>query len=173
MGTIILGSGIIGASTAYYLSLSSPPTKAEPIHIVEPSPTLFASASGFAGGFLAKDWFSSASASLGALSFAEHKRLAEENDGARTWGYAPSTATSYVAGDQAAAGRERGDDWLREGTSRADAASGKTLEAGNRHHIEWLNRGKGSVEVLSEEGSAAQVCVWLSAAGGFLLLIWS
>lgn len=164
MGTVILGSGIIGASTAYYLSLSSP-TTSEPIHLVEPSPTLFASASGYAGGFLARDWFSSTSASLGALSFAEHERLTEEYDGSRKWGYAPSTATSYIAGDPAAIGRERGDDWLREGTSRADAASGEVSVDKDRQRIEWLNMGKGRVEVLSEEGSTAQVCVWLSAAG--------
>jgi glycine/D-amino acid oxidase-like deaminating enzyme len=40
--TVILGTGIIGVSTAYDLSLSRPPST---IHLVEASGTLFASAS--------------------------------------------------------------------------------------------------------------------------------
>lgn len=52
--TIILGAGIIGTATAYYLSLS-PDTPAQSIHLVETTPELFSSASGYAGGFLAKD----------------------------------------------------------------------------------------------------------------------
>ena len=71
-------------STAYYLSLSQPGSS---IHLVDPSPTLFASASGRAGGFLARDWFSPSLAGLGALSFSEHKRLADEHGGREKWGY--------------------------------------------------------------------------------------
>jgi glycine/D-amino acid oxidase-like deaminating enzyme len=53
--TIIIGSGIIGLSTAYYLSTSSPKTKPQNIHLVESSPELFKCSSGFAGGFIAED----------------------------------------------------------------------------------------------------------------------
>lgn len=52
--TVILGSGIVGVSTAYYLSHSGN-TKPESIHLVDPIAELFHCASGFAGGFLAKD----------------------------------------------------------------------------------------------------------------------
>ena len=52
--TVIIGAGIIGCSTAYYLSQSHD-TEAGSIHLVESSPELFASASGKAGGFIAAD----------------------------------------------------------------------------------------------------------------------
>lgn len=52
--TVIVGTGIIGCATAYYLSLSGH-TKPDTIHLVEASEELFASASGKAGGFLAAD----------------------------------------------------------------------------------------------------------------------
>ena len=52
--TVIIGAGIIGCSTAYYLSHSGH-TKPDNIHLVEASPELFASASGKAAGFLASD----------------------------------------------------------------------------------------------------------------------
>ena len=50
--TVIIGAGIIGCATAYYLA-NSGNTKADTIHLVEASPELFASASGKAGGLLA------------------------------------------------------------------------------------------------------------------------
>ena len=93
--TVILGAGIIGTSTAYYLS-QSPTTPPESIHLIESSPRLFASASGYAAGFLASDWFSTPTASLGALSFRLHKELAEAHNGAEEWGYSRSTGTSMV-----------------------------------------------------------------------------
>lgn len=91
--TFILGSGIIGIATAYYLSDHQPPSS---IHVVEPCPELFASASGFAGGFLAKDWFAPESASLGELSFEQHRKLADENDGRARWGYSASSSFSHT-----------------------------------------------------------------------------
>jgi glycine/D-amino acid oxidase-like deaminating enzyme len=158
MTTIILGTGIIGASTAYYLSHAQTPST---IHLVEPSPTLFASASGFAGGFIARDWFQPSVAALGALSFAEHKRLAEEHGGREKWGYSPSTGTSYVSVDGKKKGGKRGDDWLREGSSRAEAAGETAFEVAIEEvDLGWLRREDGDlVEVISEEGQLAQVWV--------------
>jgi glycine/D-amino acid oxidase-like deaminating enzyme len=52
--TVILGSGIIGLSTAYYLSESGN-TDPKKIHLIDASPELFHCASGLAGGFLAAD----------------------------------------------------------------------------------------------------------------------
>ncbi|KAI1105985.1 nucleotide-binding domain-containing protein [Jackrogersella minutella] len=145
--TVILGAGIIGTSTAYYLSKHQ---AASSIHLVEPSPELFASASGYAGGFLAKNWFSPASAQLGLLSFEEHLKLAAKEDGARNWGFAPSTSISLTP----AAGK-RVDVWCRDGASRAEAAAGGTA-AGVAPP--WLRgRGADAVEVISDEGSVAQV----------------
>ena len=52
--TVIIGAGIIGCSTAYYLSENATGSD-NAIHLVENSPELFASASGKSGGFLAAD----------------------------------------------------------------------------------------------------------------------
>jgi glycine/D-amino acid oxidase-like deaminating enzyme len=52
--TVILGSGIIGVSTAYYLSQSSN-TPPDSIHLVDPIAEFFHCASGFAGEYLASD----------------------------------------------------------------------------------------------------------------------
>lgn len=106
--TVILGAGIIGVSTAYYLSQHQEPST---IHLVEPSPELFSSASGYAGGFLAKDWFAPSLSALGALSFEEHRRLAEEHGGREKWGYSPATCVSYAASAADRDSQTRGDDW--------------------------------------------------------------
>ncbi|SLM38593.1 FAD dependent oxidoreductase [Lasallia pustulata] len=150
MSTVILGAGIIGTSTAYYLSQSThtPPAA---IHLVESSPRLFASASGYAAGFLAKDWFSSSVAPLGALSFDLHQQLAEEYNGREAWGYSRSTGTSL-----ADTGGKCGDDWLRDGNSRAETAGQHGFVSGDGPA--WLtSRGGGRFEVISEGDSTAQV----------------
>jgi glycine/D-amino acid oxidase-like deaminating enzyme len=126
MSTIILGGGIIGLSTAYYLSQSRPPNKDNnpPIHIVDSASSLLLSASGYAGGFLAEDWFSHHSASLGALSFKLHREIAQQHDGERRWGYSGSHVYSLSIDERGVAKKDRRnrEDWLEEGTSRADVA---------------------------------------------------
>lgn len=52
--TVIVGAGIIGCATAYYLA-NSGNTRPDTIHLIEASPELFASASGRAAGFVAPD----------------------------------------------------------------------------------------------------------------------
>ncbi|KAK7914557.1 hypothetical protein PG985_012260 [Apiospora marii] len=147
--TVILGAGIIGTSTAYYLAKHQPPSS---IHLVEISPELFASASGYAGGFLAKNWFSPASAELGALSFEEHRKLAEKDSGAGKWGYARSTSISLSPPTNS---KEKVDVWCRDGASRAEAASGDSSKG---VAPPWLRREDGdAVEVISDEGTVAQL----------------
>lgn len=162
MATVILGAGIIGVSTAFYLCQDDsidPST----IHLVEATPTFFSSASGYAGGFLAEDWFSEAAAALGELSFAEHKRVAEEYGGKQKWGYSRSTGTTYAPAKQALKGsRKNVDVWFREGSSRVDAAPegvstfvGKEIDP---RAPAWLTRTYGdTLDFVSEEESTAQV----------------
>lgn len=175
--TVILGAGIIGLSTAHYLSQSQPPSS---IHLVDPSKELFSSASGHAGGFLAKDWFNSSLASLGALSYNEHEKLAKENGGAEKWCYSKTVSTSLKKVN--AIDGERSDDWLRGNGSRADAAKGSgkaaTQAAGERtgaadkdqsseeqrrgeeeaKKMPWLRRDEGDkVELISGSGCEAQI----------------
>lgn len=159
--TFILGTGIIGLSTAYYLSLS-PSTPPSSIHLVDPSPTLFASASGFAGGFLAEDWFGAELEELGRLSFSLHRELAEQYGGREKWGYLRSSGVSYSAGKVGMGkGRrgERGEDWLRQGGSRGDVV-GVSEVFNDENGPTWLKKEEGdSMEVIGEEGSLAQVYV--------------
>ncbi|KAJ3481358.1 hypothetical protein NLI96_g7699 [Meripilus lineatus] len=156
MPIVILGGGIIGLSTAYYLSKFTsestptqqtaslgphgpyPPPSSHPhshhahaahrhrdrpsahhhhhhhhyrpppnlnlrdnsIHIIDPSPELFASASGKAAGFLAKDWFGPTVAPLGAFSYELHKQLAKEEGGKEKWGWCESVAYSMDRDDE-------------------------------------------------------------------------
>ena len=123
MSTVIIGGGIIGVSTAYYLSESSASTSPTSIYIIESSPKLFASASGYAGGFLARDWFSPAVASLGALSFDLHKQLAEAHDGGNQWGYSKTTTLSLSPSNAADE-----QDWVQETTDRAVQAPVRKLQ---------------------------------------------
>ena len=150
MATIIIGAGIIGTSTAYYLSLENPK---HPIHLVEASPQLFASASGYAAGFLARDWFPPPLSALGELSFDLHRRLAEEHDGHERWGYSPSTATSL-----AESVGKTGVDWLMEGVSRSTAVAAAamgTADDANGRRPAWLSPGR-DLDVLSDGSTTAQ-----------------
>jgi glycine/D-amino acid oxidase-like deaminating enzyme len=155
MATVIIGAGIVGCSTAFYLTRSPSATDPSTVHLVESSPELFASASGYGAGFLARDWFSDSVAPLGTLSFDLHKELAAKHNGAEKWGYSRSTGTSLVQ-----VKGKRGDEWLREGTSRAATAGSHEFSQG--HGPAWLTRSKiGKVEVISQDDSTAQVFVSL------------
>jgi glycine/D-amino acid oxidase-like deaminating enzyme len=157
MATVIIGGGIIGASIAHYLSNPSSSPNAlqdHEIHVIESSSQLFSGASGYAAGFIAKDWFAPALAPLGKLSYELHKQLAAEYDGNRRWGYMPGTALSLDVNPTGKGGT--GYDWLRDGSSRALAAGGtKTVELNTP---EWLTKQKGGrVEVISDEDTVGQV----------------
>ncbi|KAL9013426.1 MAG: hypothetical protein Q9173_001869 [Seirophora scorigena] len=149
MAVVIIGAGIIGTSTAYYLSQSETPPS--DIHLVESSPKLFASASGYAAGFLARDWFSAASISLGRLSFDLHKELAEKHNGYKNWGHTRSTATSLAetVGDDGEA------DWMGEGASRAKAA--KRIAENDDTRPVWLAPRHGRPDIIDKGHGTAQV----------------
>jgi glycine/D-amino acid oxidase-like deaminating enzyme len=83
---LIIGGGIAGVSTAYYLSISPNRPSNTKITLVEEC-KIAAAASGYSGGFLAKDWHGSATSSLAAMSYDLHAKLAEEFDGGKKWGY--------------------------------------------------------------------------------------
>lgn len=151
--TVIIGAGIIGLSTAYYLSEDKSYNPSH-IHVVENSENVLDSASGFAGGFLAKDWFTPSLAKLGELSFCLHRDLAQANDGYNQWGYSPSTSTSLAETTAVQKNGVSGADWLREGVSRATAAENTKPETG--HAPSWL-KSKGELDVLSNGETTAQV----------------
>ncbi|OKL62105.1 hypothetical protein UA08_02146 [Talaromyces atroroseus] len=160
MSTVIIGGGIIGASIAFYLSNDSASNEQQPIHVIESSSHPFTGASGYAAGFLAKDWFAPALAPLGAYSFELHKQLAAEFDGNRKWGYMPGTALSLdVTAASIADNASTGYDWLRDGGSRALAStvSQQRGQDGESNPL-WLTKQRGGrVEVISGEETVAQV----------------
>ena len=150
--TVILGAGIIGTSTAYYLSQSSN-TPARSIHLVEATPSLFSSASGYAAGFLASDWFGPATASLGELSFRLHRELAEKHGGREKWGYLRSTGISLAEAESTIPG---GEGWLMEGRSRAEMKGKRTYWDGKGPS--WLAKREGQdMNIISDGESTAQV----------------
>ncbi|KAF5677534.1 FAD dependent oxidoreductase [Fusarium heterosporum] len=156
--TVIVGSGIIGIATAYYLSEHQPGSS---IHLVDSSKELFASASGYAGGFLARDWFHPDLASLGVLSFDEHEKLARQYNGRDKWLYAKSVTVNYELPKKKPT-RRGGQDWLREGTSRTDLVEEKG-QVTDRNSPPWLRRVKGDALSLVDngEGTAVLLCQFL------------
>ncbi|KAL0896990.1 hypothetical protein Bca101_080951 [Brassica carinata] len=86
---VVCGGGVIGVCTAYFLA-----KKGVSVTLVEKSAVACA-ASGKAGGFLAFDWCDgSPVASLARASFDLHRSLAEELNGAESYGYRPLTTLS-------------------------------------------------------------------------------
>jgi glycine/D-amino acid oxidase-like deaminating enzyme len=82
----IIGGGIAGISTAYFLANSpSLPTGAK-ITVIEGT-EIAAAASGKSGGFLAKDWHGTPTASLSEMSYDLHRELADKYGGGQKWGY--------------------------------------------------------------------------------------
>jgi glycine/D-amino acid oxidase-like deaminating enzyme len=82
---VVIGGGIAGVSTAYFLAQSAHRAGAR-ITLVEGT-RIAAGASGYSGGFLAKDWHGSATADVSAMSYDLHAKLAEEFGGKEKWGY--------------------------------------------------------------------------------------
>ena len=110
MRVVICGGGVIGASTAYYLS-----RRDVEVTVVERTGVACAS-SGKAGAFLALDW--NAGSRLDALarrSFALHAQLPDEIDG--DWGYHRlTTYGGYTVPERARRDRRGADlDWLADG----------------------------------------------------------
>jgi glycine/D-amino acid oxidase-like deaminating enzyme len=107
--------------------------------------------------------FAPSVAPLGALSFKLHKELAAKNNGRKIWGYSSSIGISLSRDSDDAVGGS-GEDWMRDGTSRASAANTKNIAVSDSPA--WLKKDGGTQEIISREGSVAQVdplrfCTWL------------
>lgn len=82
---VIVGGGIIGVTTAYFLTRHPKFNRAlHTITLLEAAPTVACGASGKAGGLLALWAYPQC---LVPLSYKLHSELAAEHDGARRWGY--------------------------------------------------------------------------------------
>ena len=158
--TVIIGAGIIGLSTAFYLSQPPSTTPPHKITLLDSAPSLFESASGYAGGFLARDWFGPPTAALGALSFDLHRELAEQYNGRERWGWSRSTGTSLSSDPRLGGGKNGGGgghNWLMEDRSRADV-KGQHEFFGEEDGPAWLVKKEGDeVELISRDDSTGQV----------------
>ena len=154
--TVIVGAGVIGLSTAYYISTSSNPPK---VYVLDNSPILFQCASGRAAGFITKDWFDSSLTALGELSFRLHRELADSFDGRRNWGYSETIALSLKepAYDELGGAKKekRGEDWLFNGESRRVMSGDTSSLESDYQWPHWLKKADGYM--LSTVGSTAQV----------------
>ncbi|KAL4821138.1 FAD dependent oxidoreductase [Aspergillus spinulosporus] len=88
-GTVILGAGVIGLSTAYYLALAlnETTTPKPPIVVIEPSHDVCPAASGEATGGLGDFGFSVQTSPLGSLSYSLHQALAAAYGGTEQYGF--------------------------------------------------------------------------------------
>jgi hypothetical protein len=148
---IIVGGGIIGVCSAYYL-LSHPGIFGHRVTLVEEN-AIASAASGKSGGFLALDWHGPSTTSLAALSFRLHKALAAEYDGKRRWGYRVMDSLSFsISARSTGGGLPPGPNPALE-QSATDPPSETTEEDVG---TAWLNP-DGDCSVLGTQETTAQV----------------
>ncbi|KAG4259587.1 hypothetical protein FPRO04_03319 [Fusarium proliferatum] len=136
---VVVGGGIIGSTTAYYLTRHSKFNPAlHTITLLEAAPTVAQGASGKAGGLLALWAYPEC---LVPLSYRLHAELAAEHNGPQRWGYRQLGCGSFDAvvtrdkikslqanGNGSANGNENGKDW--EKLPKQNGAAKELLEEG-------------------------------------------
>ncbi|KAJ9426528.1 FAD dependent oxidoreductase [Fusarium oxysporum] len=136
---VVVGGGIIGSTTAYYLTRHSKFNPAlHTITLLEAAPTIAQGASGKAGGLLALWAYPEC---LVPLSYRLHAELAAEHNGPQRWGYRQLGCGSFDAvvtrdkikslqanGNGSANGSENGKDW--EKLPKQNGAAKELLEEG-------------------------------------------
>ncbi|KAJ9097222.1 hypothetical protein QFC21_004891 [Naganishia friedmannii] len=128
----IVGGGIIGVCTAYYLSLHpSLPSNAS-ISIIEAT-AVASGASGKAGGLLAEDWHGGATAGLAKLSYRLHAELAQEFGGEKEWGFRKVDTLSITTDATGNSKKASPVDWLPRGTVLASRVLGTTATTSQVH----------------------------------------
>ncbi|CEL51864.1 Putative oxidoreductase C1F5,03c OS=Schizosaccharomyces pombe (strain 972 / ATCC 24843) GN=SPAC1F5.03c PE=3 SV=1 [Rhizoctonia solani AG-1 IB] len=128
----IIGGGIIGASTAYYLSALT--QQDVEIHIVE-SVSIAAASSGKAGGFLALDWHGAKTKSLAALSFKLHQELADAHDGTKQWGYRRTNTLQLEIEEKRRNKSVPGAEWLNSISKASKIGDEQTTAQAHPFHL--------------------------------------
>ncbi|GAB0133812.1 hypothetical protein EsDP_00002206 [Epichloe bromicola] len=140
---VIVGGGIIGCTTAYYLTRHPKFNAAlHTITLLEAGPSLAGGASGKAGGLLAL-W--AYPACIVPLSYKLHAELSAEHDGARRWGYRKLKCGSFEAViskqtlSEMQQAQDEGKAW--EKLPKQDAAAKDSLqESVLPEDLDWVNR---------------------------------
>lgn len=109
---VIVGGGIMGTSSLYYLANSGKLPSGSRITLIESAAQLAPGASGKSGGFLAEDWHGAATESIAALSFALHRELAEKDGGREKWGYRDVQTLSLEYDSMHSKGSNKGPAWV-------------------------------------------------------------
>eukprot|EP00948_MAST-09A_sp_MAST-9A-sp1_P001999 g1999.t1 len=109
---VIIGGGIVGCSTAYYLRKLYPKESTKELDLVIVDEVGIAkAASGSAGGFLASDWHTPPILPLAMHSFDLHKKLAK-SFGASKIGYRSCRASEPTCKPQKIANKEKSNFWF-------------------------------------------------------------
>lgn len=135
--TVIIGAGIIGASTAYYLMnlLNNDHILDHTVTILDPHPA--SGASGKAGGFIARNWTGAATQSLAELSFHLHDQLQQEHGGHENWGYRRTRAFSVVAesGLGGEVFKNEGFEWIKGGVIQSKNNLGNVYDCAQWYEL--------------------------------------
>ncbi|BFZ63832.1 Processing alpha glucosidase I [Saitoella coloradoensis] len=175
----IIGGGIMGVCTAFYLS-RHPRFKAGMMKVtVIEEGEIAQGASGKAGGFLALDWHGPDTASLAALSYRLHKELAEEHGGREEWSYREVDSLSvstYRSSNPSMSEPNRSKYGVDPEGGAPDDLLASDLDRQRRRKagkegwdgIDWLDEGvvKG-VSVMGDQKSTAQVFVFPCSCARF------
>ncbi|KAG9241391.1 FAD dependent oxidoreductase [Calycina marina] len=155
---VIVGGGIIGCTTAYFLTRH--PSYNPLIHniIILEASSIAAGASGKAGGLLALWAYPT---SIVPLSYRLHKELADEHDGAKRWGYRTLKASSLSAKGKKYESENvltasKGEDWNK--LPKLMAGKHKSTRARVPDDLDWFDHE--SIQDYSEmgdESTTAQV----------------
>lgn len=151
----VVGGGIIGSSTLYYLARNLPAHVR--VTLIEEGKAVAPAASGKSGGFLAEDWHGADTADLASLSFRLHRELAEKDGGRDKWGYRNVETLSITFDDGKTRSKAPRDlDWVagQHVTSCSNMGGGGTTAQATplplvEHLVSEAKRiGGSSVEVL-------------------------
>ncbi|KAL7955294.1 FAD dependent oxidoreductase [Trichoderma compactum] len=141
---VIVGGGIIGCTTAYYLTRHPKFNPAlHTITLLEAAPSVATGASGKAGGLLGL-W--AYPASLVPLSYGLHAELAAEHDGASRWGYRKvkcgsieAVVTKEKLGELQKSAVEHGKEWEKL-PKQDEAAMGLLQDEDLPADLDWIDR---------------------------------
>ncbi|KAJ9102641.1 hypothetical protein QFC19_004750 [Naganishia cerealis] len=156
----IVGGGIIGVCTAYYLSLHPSLPPGASISIIEAT-AVASGASGKAGGLLAEDWHGGATAALGKLSYRLHAELADQFGGEKEWGFRKVDTLSVTTDVNGKSKKAPPVDWLPRGTVLASRVLGTTTTTSQVHPEQFtkyiLDRFLGKPHTSLIHGSATSL----------------